>query len=129
MIYRRRHTEWKTEDLTDVEATVMADLIVALLLGRTSWKNAISAAAIAKQLRAAGVETTTPRVRKIINYGRLTGQLRNLIETSRGYHYARTARELQTYVNQINAQQRAMYAVTKALLNNSDLTGVQKPCL
>lgn len=132
MIYRRRHSEWFTDDLSATETMVHAAHVAGMLMehcGRVGGRaKAITAASMAKKLRAEGLDTSTARVRKMVNYLRLTGIVRNVVETSRGYTVARNAVELKRYLDQVVAQLNALEAVKQALENHSDLRGSQKSC-
>lgn len=135
MIYRKRHSEVIVEDLTFEECVVISAMVASALReceGRdpdTNRPRSITAAAIAKEIRSKGWHTTTPRVRKMVNYLRLEGTVTNLVETSRGYTRARTVGDLNKYLRQIAEQLNALYAIKKAIEDHSDLVGSQRSCL
>lgn len=89
-----------THDLTDEETDI----------ARKVWKilneasGPITNKEICKTLKAQGIETTPPRVRKMINWMHIKGHLTNLIASSKGYHFAETKKELNDYVSSLRGR-------------------------
>ncbi len=129
MIYRKKDSEYFTEDLSEHEATVIRDMVVEEMAGRSARSMAIGAARLAKLIRKRGEKVTTPRIKKIINLIRKTGLMPNIIEGYRGYHLAQSSAELKRYTSSLQARSLALFEVCTALNVHSELPGVQQRCL
>ena len=127
MMYRRKNVEWVTEDLSSRERHVMVGYIIHELRSRVGRKHAIRAAGLAKILRNDHEEhTTTPRVRKMVNYIRLQGLLPDVIEGVTGYYIAMDGAELKRYVASLNNHADSIRAVTRSMTKHTSLGGIQQ---
>jgi hypothetical protein len=76
---------------------------------------AITNKQMVKGLRAAGFETTGPRMRKMIRVIRLTGMVPRVIASSRGYYVAMNKPEYYKYIDGLKARANAIYSIAMAL--------------
>ena len=80
--------EEQTQPLTAWEQHNLLPVMLAGLRTKVGQDNAVTSGQIIKALKAEpfNFKVNGPRVRKVINYIRLNGLVRNLVATSKGYY-------------------------------------------
>jgi len=99
--------ELYTHELTDQEKKIVPRVIQGIVK-RVGKQNAIKNAKMCQQLRIEGHLISGPRLRKILNFIRSTGIIRNIVATSDGYFIATTQKDLDDYRESINARVNAI---------------------
>jgi hypothetical protein len=103
--------EQYTHELTDEEKK-MVPRIIQGIVKRVGRKKAITNAEICKVLQSEGFNVTPKksgaRIRKIFNFIRSTGIIRNVVATSDGYFIATTQKDLDDYRESVNARATAI---------------------
>ena len=106
-----------TYELTEVELLIVDDLLKGLG-ARIGKDNAITSTKICESLRV-----TAARLRKIINYIRVTNQLPGLCSSKKGYFVAKNIEELEDYMISLKQRIKSQVDVLNALENQSVLWG------
>lgn len=105
----------QTEPLTDYERDTLLPVIVRGLANKFGEARAITNTAITKAMRGAGYQLTEARLRKIINHIRITGMIRWLIATSKGYYIATSVDEMRQYIESLRGREDAIRAVRESM--------------
>ena len=111
--------ENQTHDLTPQEHQLVP-FFVRELSHHVGKEHAITNEKLAQKIKsvnpmAKGLKG--PRVRKIINFMRLTGKIELLCATSNGYYVARSPKELTDYMNGLRDRINSQQAVFNALVD------------
>jgi hypothetical protein len=106
-----------TYELTEVELLIVDDLLNGLG-ARIGKNNAITSTIICESLRITAV-----RLRKMINYIRITNQLAGLCSSNKGYFVAKNIEELEDYMISLKQRIKSQVDVLNALENQSVLWG------
>jgi hypothetical protein len=85
-----------TYNLTETEKKLV-DGFVKSFEKRIGKKNAITSTRIIQAYKDIGINMTGPRIRKIINYIRINGLVKNLIATSEGYYIETDPEKIKEY--------------------------------
>ena len=88
--------EEETAKLTEKEIQ-LARLMAPAFKARKGKENAITSKEIIQQMKKKGMNIDGPRIRKIVHYLVVTGQLPDLIATNKGYCIAETDEERTEY--------------------------------
>lgn len=113
-----KNFEQITRELNDHEKEVLYPIVIAGLRNHIGKTNAISGKEICKALnqKVNGPRLTGPRLRKIIQAIRITGDLPMICSTQKGYFVARTKKEIdeciQSLQQRVNQQQKIVDALT-----------------
>ncbi len=103
-----------TEQLNEYERDTLLPLIVRGLNTKIGPKKAITNKKMVKALTDIGYEKLSgPRVRKIINYIRIQGYIKNLVASSRGYYIENNIEERRKYVQGVKDRASSMLASLK----------------
>ena len=105
-----------THELTEHEKKIVPRIIQGIVK-RVGKENAITNKHICLKLNHEGFKISGPRVRKIFNFIRSEAIIRNIVATSDGYYIATTQKDLDDYIESINAR-------SNAILRN--LSGIDK---
>jgi len=105
----------QTEPLTEYERDTLLPVIVRGLANKFGEARAITNTAITKAMRGAGYQLTEARLRKIINHIRITGMIRWLIATSKGYYIATSVDEMRQYIESLRGREDAIRAVRESM--------------
>jgi len=90
-----------TFELNEVEQKLIPIFVKALEL-KVGKSNAITNSEIIKGIKKAyGIRLTGARVRKIIQYIRITGKVERLIASSKGYYISNDTQELKDYIESL----------------------------
>lgn len=104
--------EDETAALTPKERLLVGDFIKGMT-GR-SKKDIVTADEIIRRMRGKGIRLSGPRVRKIINYIRAHGLVKNLVATSKGYYVETDQEELKKYVGGLVERAQAILQVANS---------------
>ena len=104
-----------THDLTEEELEMARNVWTIL---QASRPDPITNTKICEKLSARGFETSSPRVRKMINWMHIKGHLPNLIASSKGYHFAESRQELSDYVQSLQGRIMAIQGRWKRSLED-----------
>jgi hypothetical protein len=96
-----------THELTEQEKKIVPRIIQGIVK-RVGKEKAIKNSKMCTQLRLEGHTISGPRLRKILNFIRSTGIIRNIVATSEGYYIATTQKDLDDYRESINARVNAI---------------------
>ena len=103
-----------TEQLNEYERDTLLPLLVRGLQTKIGSKKAITNKKMIKALESIGYDGLSgPRVRKIINYIRIQGLVRNLVASSKGYYIEDNVEERRKYVEGVKARAQSMLASLK----------------
>lgn len=105
----------ETAPLSEYEESVILPLVLRGLKTKIGKKNAVTNRTIVQRLNIAGHTTTEPRIRKIINYIRMSDLLPGLIATSGGYFLATSEAELMDYEESLLGREDAIKQVRLAI--------------
>lgn len=89
-----------TSNLTDEEKDIARE--VWRILDKTNAP--MTNKEICKKLAGTGLNTSAPRLRKMINWMHIKGHLPRLIATSKGYHFAKNRQELSDYAESLKGR-------------------------
>lgn len=113
--------EEETAPLTEAEHK-MVPWFVAGLSTKIGADMAITSDEMAKAiLDKKGVTVTGARIRKIINYIRVTHQVPRLMATSKGYYITNDRAELGRYIQSLKQREEAIRAMRTALEKQASL--------
>ena len=105
----------ETAPLTDYEEKTILPLVLRGLKTKIGKTNAVTNRTIVQRLNIAGYTITEPRIRKIINYIRMSDLLPGLIATSGGYFLATSEAELMDYEESLLGREDAIKQVRLAI--------------
>lgn len=105
-----------TKQLTESEMKLVPNF-VKNLSKKFGKENVISNKQIRKAYLNTGQKLSDARVRKIINYIRINGLVKNLVSNSRGYYIASNRKEVEEYTLSLLERENAIKQVRIALLN------------
>tara|TARA_R110001592_G_C13093654_1_gene743625 strand:+ start:1124 stop:1495 length:372 start_codon:yes stop_codon:yes gene_type:complete len=106
-----------TYELTDIELLIIDDLIKGLG-ARIGKENAITSTKICNRLNL-----NAGRLRKMINYIRITNQLPGLCSSKKGYFVAKDIKEIEDYMISLKQRIKSQVDVLNSLENQSVLWG------
>ena len=106
--------EDKTEDLSETERLTVLPPIIETLTRCIGRDSAMTNKQIVKELECKGVATTERRVRKSINYIRITGKITGLIATSAGYFVSKNRDEVNDYIDSLMGREDAIRQVRES---------------
>jgi len=104
-----------TGDLTRYEQNVLLPAVISGMRSRVGGDNAISGKEAVKIMRSRGYKIDGARFRKILHVIRVSGAVKGIVGTSRGYFIARNADEWRDYLKSINERSRHVQALADAL--------------
>lgn len=109
--------EKETHVLSNEELSI-AKKIVEPLSKKIGKDNAITSGEITKAIESqSGIKVSGARLRKIINYVRTEGMVKNLLATSNGYYVAANEREKIDYIKSLRERASAISHVADCLEN------------
>lgn len=106
-----------TYELNDVELLIVDDIIKGLG-ARIGKDDAITSTVICNRLNI-----NSGRLRKMINYIRITNQLPGLCSSKKGYFVAKTIKEIEDYMISLKQRIKSQVDVLNAIENQSVLWG------
>lgn len=104
----------QTEPLTDYERKTLVPILVQGLQTKVGKQSAVTNKYIVSKLKDR-YKITEARVRKIINYIRITGLVPCLIATSDGYYIAQSNDEIRDYESSLYGRENAIREVRLSL--------------
>ncbi len=104
----------QTEPLTDYECKTLVPILVQGLQTKVGKQSAVTNKYIVSKLKDR-YKITEARVRKIINYIRITGLVPCLIATSDGYYIAQSNDEVRDYESSLYGRENAIREVRLSL--------------
>lgn len=105
----------QTEPLNEYERNTLLPVICRGLANKVGEARAITNTAITRAMKGAGYQLTEARLRKIINHIRITGMIRWLIATSKGYYIATSRQEMEDYIGSLRGREMAIRAVRESM--------------
>jgi len=106
-----------TYELNDIELLIVDDIIKGLG-ARIGKDDAITSTVICNRLNI-----NSGRLRKMINYIRITNQLPGLCSSKKGYFVAKTIKEIEDYMISLKQRIKSQVDVLNAIENQSVLWG------
>jgi len=100
-----------THNLTEYEKRSLLPIMVRNLRAKIGKQSAITNKSIVEALTSQGLKVGEARVRKIINYIRIRGIVKNLIATSKGYYVSSDQYEIDRYVESLRQRAGAIQAI------------------
>lgn len=97
-----------TKELTDYELRVVSPRVCEGMSRRIGKSNSITNGLICDKLRGEGMKVSEPRIRKIMHYLIVTGRLKRVIATSKGYYIATNKAEMLNYRESLAQRVRAI---------------------
>ena len=110
-----------TEELTDYENQIVKPIIIQGLELKRGKENAVTNKHIVKKLKDMQINTSTPRVRKIIHDIRVNDTIPCLIATSSGYYISKDIEELDSYILSLAQRIRSIKQIRDSLQEQRDL--------
>jgi len=108
-----------TAPLTDYEKDVILPKMIIGLEIRIGEENAVTAKQMTAGLARFGIKCNGPRVRKIINYIRMTGAVKNLIASSKGYWVEPDQERVAEYAQSFMHRAEVNIALANAVLGKN----------
>ena len=110
--------EEQTQPLTAWEQHNLLPVMLAGLRTKVGQDNAVTSGQIIKALKADpyNFKINGARVRKVINYIRLNGMVRNLVASSKGYYIEQDPKAVEVYKQSL----RDRIGAIEAVLNSFD---------
>lgn len=102
--------EEETGTLTNEEMS-MAQLFVKGFSTKIGEANAVKSSEIIAKLKVKGFTLTGARLRKIVNFIRINGWIKNLVATSKGYYIEPDPEKVQEYKQSLKQRAAAIIAV------------------
>lgn len=102
--------ERETHDLTDKEVVMIGPMILALS-GHKGKDKAVTSATMITGMKAHGFTLTGARVRKLMNFIRVTKRIKNIVATSSGYYIATTRQEIEDYKKSLDERIASIQAL------------------
>lgn len=103
-----------TIELTDDEMKIVS-IIVDRFRHKPGIKNIVSNPQIVDGLKSIGIETTEPRIRKIIQYIRINEMIPGLIATSKGYYSTTDINELEQWIDTMKQRENSIRESRKSI--------------
>lgn len=107
--------ERETHELTPYEEEKILPLVVSGLSKRIGKSKAITNAEMVERLKAHGYKASGPRIRKVIHHIRITGAVKCLMATSKGYYVSNDRKELQDYVDSLHQRADSILQIAKQI--------------
>lgn len=91
-----------TEELTEQELNRIVPALIRGLRTKIGKENTITNKQMKEGLEEiCNIKTTEPRIRKMIQYIRISGSIERLIATSKGYYISNDVQELKDYLESL----------------------------
>ena len=105
-----------TEQLTDLEKEKLVPLMKSLLLN-TDEETRLTAASLCGFLKYSGYQVTPPRIRKMVNYLRVTNKLKPfvLIGASNGYFITGDLKIIDAQIESLTGRAESMLAAVDGI--------------
>lgn len=104
----------QTKELTHEEFKI-SGFVIKGLLSKIGKSNAITSDQMIAGLKEnCNIDINGARLRKIINYIRTSGRVKNLVATSKGYYIEDNQEEIDKYVESLYQRSEAIIAVAKS---------------
>lgn len=105
-----------TNELSDYEKETIVPLIIRGLQKKIGKTNVITNAEMRTAIEHKyNIKITGARLRKVIQYIRLSGQIERLIATSKGYYISNDEEELENYVESLMQRAASISALAKQM--------------
>lgn len=109
-----------THELTEYEMKAIVPKLQITFVGRIGKGKAISNKQMCNFLSDHGINTSEPRIRKMIHYLRVTGRVKLLMSNSKGYYIAETRTELEEHIKSLRQRISSIVMVADVLAIQSD---------
>lgn len=103
-----------TQPLTEQEKKLVP-LIIKGFYNRWGKENSVTNKIICERLGVVGYKISDARIRKLINFIRVSGIIPDLIATSKGYYRTKDSQELHDYIESIRQRADAINAVAESM--------------
>jgi len=104
-----------TADLDQYEKGKLLPAIMAGMKSKVGSENAISSREAIQKMKAAGFKIDGPRFRKIMHVIRVSGMMKGVVGTSKGYYIANTPLEWGSYIKSITERCKHMISLRDAI--------------
>ena len=104
-----------TFELTPKEQNEIVPAMVKALEKKVGKENAVTNKQMIDGLKTWNLKTNAPRIRKMIQYIRITGTIERLIATSKGYYISNDPKELINYIESLNQRADSISLLAKQL--------------
>lgn len=104
-----------TKELNQHEHDVIVPILIKVLRQRVGKDRAITNRTIVSELKKMNIKTSSPRIRKMIHFIRITGTVTRLIATSKGYFVPRTKAQLEKYIESLHQRVNSINEIIKQL--------------
>jgi len=105
--------ERETHELTDYELTMIEPMLKGLET-KIGEENSITNKFINEGMKKAGFKTNPARIRKLINYIRVNGLIKNLISSSNGYWIEKDPGRIEIYIESLMQRSREIQRVAES---------------
>lgn len=109
--------EQYTGELTDYEREKLLPAVVSGMETKIGAGNAISSSEAIRKMKVAGYKIDAPRFRKILHVIRVSGLIKGIVGTSKGYYIANNPKEYGSYIKSITERCEHMISLRDALTN------------
>jgi len=119
-----------TKELTDYELNTVVPAVILGLKNKIGKENAISNHKMIIGLKdKLNIKISQPRVRKIIQYIRITGKIERLMATSKGYYICNIEDELRDYIESLMQRANSIERIANQLefQTNKFINNTNKP--
>lgn len=108
--------EHETVELSDYEKKVMDVMITAFKQYYVGESKAVTSKRIQEGMASKfGIPIDGPRIRKIVSHIRCSGQIPNLMASSKGYYIENDPVKLKAYVNSLRARANSILLVAESI--------------
>lgn len=97
-----------TEELYSYEKEIVVPEIINILKNRIGKENHIKNSEIKKILDSKSINIVTSRIRKVIQYIRINGDVECLMATSKGYYISESKEELDKYIESLHQRSNSI---------------------
>ncbi len=108
--------EEETDNLSGYELNTLIPILVKGLSNKIGKENAITNKTMVAKLKEANYDVSEVRIRKMINYIRLKGLVKNLVATSVGYYVSQDPEEIELYISSLKQRAEAILAIAKSFV-------------
>lgn len=108
--------EKETSELNEYEINVLVPAFIEGFKGHYGLKNSITNKTITQRMKGKFKGVTDVRVRKVINYLRITGLVPGLIATSSGYYISTCPDEVAKYILSLQGRENEIRLVKNVFI-------------
>ena len=106
-----------TRELDQYEREKLLPAVIAGMKTKIGANNAISSREAIDKMKAAGYKIDGPRFRKLLHVIRVSGMIKGIVGTSKGYFIASNDKEWFSYVKSITERTNHMLSLRNAIIS------------